>query len=247
MLTVFPFYEGDVDEMLDLMEWIHELGGCAGHDALLVPDFGTNSRNIMDVVRLADKSFSNVELITNGENVIGWIEGPKSLFLAASKYAHENKVPFLQMETDAIPLHANWLDDIALHYEGLDRRYLGHIYESKTPGFPERCLSGIAVYPYQVWEYRQAIREGRNWDLTLSNFVIPQSVNTPLIHHFWGMKDLPPTFRDRSIAKPINAFTLEDIPKEAVIWHRNKDGTLIKLLRKRFHATIGDLCQSSKT
>lgn len=233
MLTVFPFYDGDVKQMLNLLEWIHELGGCKQHDALLVADAGVDWKRCLEVKTLAAKSFKTVTMISNKTSVMGWIEGPKSLFLAGAKYAHAHRVPFLQMETDAVPLTLDWLDRIEAEYANAEHPYMGHLYKSMTPGFPETCLSGIAVYPYHVWAYQSAIEQGLNWDMTLSNFVPLITKHTKLIYHFWGSKGFPPTFRDRTLARPVNAFHLDDIPKEAVLFHRNKDGTLQALLREK--------------
>lgn len=233
MLTIFPFYDGDVDRMMALLEWILDLGGCQNHDALLVADAGTDWQRCIEVKKLAAKSFKSVDLITNETSVMGWIEGPKSLFLEGARYAQQHKQPFLQMETDAIPLVPNWIDKIQSEYQRCGKFYMGHVYESNAPQFPPMCLSGIAVYPADVARYQPAIKQGGNWDITLSNYVIPFSTHTSLIYHIWGEKDLPPTFVKRTLAAPVNAFRLDDIPKEAVIWHRNKDGTLIELLLEK--------------
>lgn len=247
MLTVFPFYEGDVDRMLQLLEWIHDLGGCRNHGVLLVADAGTDWQRCLEVKKLAAKSFKTASMITNEKSVIGWIEGPKSLFLAGAKYAAERGVPFLQMETDAIPLNLLWLDVIDKAYRECRKPYMGKVYSSNAPQFPPSCLSGIAVYPPAVAQYESAIKQGANWDLVLSNYVIPMAEYTPLIVHVWGEKDLPPTFCKRKLAAPVNAFHLDDIPKEAVIWHRNKDGTLIELLREKFGLKKKELPASTMT
>lgn len=236
MLTVFPFYAGDVDRMIELLEWIRDLGGCKAHEALLVADAGVEFQRCLDVKTLAAKSFRSVELISNEVSVIGWVEGPKSLFLTAGARAQQRSQPFLQMETDAIPLRTDWLDLIDRAYSTLPGHAMGHIYPCEQPNFPRRILSGIGVFPAEVIRIAQfQLVAGENWDISVSKSLVGSlAIHTPLIHHLWGEPDLPPTFVDRKTnASPKNAFTLADIPKEAVIWHRNKDGTLINLLRKK--------------
>ena len=234
MLTVFPFYDGDVDRMLQLLEWIQDLGGCPKHDALLVADAGTEWQRCLEVKKLAAQSFKTVTLITNETSVMGWIEGPKSLFLAGAKWAHKQNVPFLQMETDAIPLVSGWLDKIDQRLHGL--RW--HLYGARV--FEQRT-----TIPAQVSEWNSRLLPGRfkarirhKTRCQLGSSIVELSdtgdqAHTPLIKHRWGEKDLAPTFVKRKLAAPVNAFTLDDIPKEAVIWHRNKDGTLIELLREK--------------
>jgi hypothetical protein len=61
--------------------------------------------------------------------------------------------------------------------------------------------------------------------------VVPLAGNTPLVQSFWGQKDLPPTFRSQKFPGcAINTFTLDDLHADSVVFHRNKDGTLIRLL-----------------
>jgi hypothetical protein len=58
--------------------------------------------------------------------------------------------------------------------------------------------------------------------------------NTNLIQHFWGKPNLAPTFvHERTERSPENTFTLANLRKEAVLFHRNKDGTLIRLLQDK--------------
>lgn len=236
MLTVFPFYEGDADRMLGLLEWIYDLGGCMSHDALLVADAGVDWQRCLEVKKLAAKSFKTVAMVTNEQSVIGWIEGPKSLFLRACEYANDHRVPFLQMETDAIPLVADWLEQIRDAYRAKGRAVMGHVYTCDQPGLPKVMMSGIAVYCYDTISAEKKIREGAHWDVALSSVLLPdQYDHTPLIHHLWGEKDNPPTFvRTKTDYTSKQPFTLADIPKEAVIFHRNKDGTLEALLREKY-------------
>jgi GT2 family glycosyltransferase len=236
MLTVFPFYQGDTDRMIHLLEWILDLGGCKNHDALLVADAGTDWQRCMEIKKLCEKSFRDVRLITNAESVHGWIDGPKSLFLAGAKYAQRNNVSFLQMETDAIPLVSGWLDKIEQAWTERTRA-MGHVYKCNQPGLPLVMLSGIAVYSPDILspEVEKKILEGAHWDVVLSRILAPDdSDHTTLIHHMWGEHDNPPTFvRHKTDYSSKQPFLLSDIPKSAAIWHRNKDGTLINLLREK--------------
>lgn len=237
--------------MLNLLEWIHELGGCKKHEALLVADSGVDWQRCLEVKRLAAKSFKTVTLISNEKSVIGWVEGPKSLFLKAAQYVRRETYwqPFLQMETDAVPLKSEWLDQIEAVYREFNGLYMGHVYDCHQPGLPSKVLSGIAVYPFNILQLAEVelAKPNQHWDIAVTKAIIGKDVeqHTNLIYHRWGQKDLPPTFVDRKTnASPINAFTQEDIPKEAVIWHRNKDGTLIELLRKKLRATKGAVCHA---
>lgn len=238
MLVAFPFFEGDVDRMVELLEWIHDLGGCAAHDALLVADAGVEWKRCLEVKKLAARSFKTVTLISNEESVIGWIEGPKSLFLKACEYVRDHPQPFLQMETDAIPLVPCWLDKIAAAYSESAGLYMGCVYDCDQPNLPKKILSGIGIYPFHTLELagKELEKPGVNWDIatTLAMAGNDEGQHTDLIYHLWGEKDNPPTFVEtKTNFRCKQPFLLKDIPSEAVIWHRNKDGTLIDLLRKK--------------
>lgn len=69
------------------------------------------------------------------------------------------------------------------------------------------------------------------FDIATAPVVVPQATNTPLIQHFWGKKNLPPTFAPEKLPdSPVNTFTLANLNPDAVVFHRNKDVTLLREL-----------------
>jgi hypothetical protein len=62
-----------------------------------------------------------------------------------------------------------------------------------------------------------------------AHVVVPKAAHTELIHHLWGEKDHPPIFAEHNIPGT-NVFCLKQINSKAVVFHRNKDGSLISLL-----------------
>jgi hypothetical protein len=74
--------------------------------------------------------------------------------------------------------------------------------------------------------------ESKAFDMATAPVTVPLSAHTKLLQHFWGpTRDNPPTFAEVKTAEsPINTFTLANLNPEAVVFHRNKDGTLLKLL-----------------
>lgn len=64
--------------------------------------------------------------------------------------------------------------------------------------------------------------------------MVPHTHHAKCYQYFWGEPGLAPTFRDRhEKGEPKNVFTLEQLRHDAVVFHRNKDNTLIPLLRAR--------------
>lgn len=232
MLVAFSTFNGDVDRLQAQLAWCLKLGPQKDHDALIVADASTDFHKAMMARKMAQGVFRKVDIITNEKSVSGWIEGPKSLFLTAAREALKRGEPFLLMETDAIPLKPGWVDAIAREYIVSDMRYMGHVYDCHNVALPPRLMSGIGVYWHGTIGLEEMILAGANWDVAMTPGVIPYAHHTKLIHHLWGEPERPPTFADKSVPGT-EVFSLDQIPPEAVIWHRNKDGTLIHHLHKR--------------
>lgn len=237
MTCVFPFFSQDVERLHTLLRWIDHLGGCKLHKAVLVADAGTPYQPCAMAKKLADKCFNEVHCISNPKTVKGWPAGPNSLFWAAANFCEE---PWLLMETDAVPLVPGWLNAIEVEYKQAKKPWMGNKYSglNSQNGMPMVALSGVAVYPGKV-SGSMKLEDGQPWDMTNRELMLDNSHTTNLIQHFYGEHGLPPTFVERKgNDTPRNAFTLDNIHKDAVLFHRNKDGTLIELLQKKRGITI---------
>jgi hypothetical protein len=115
-------------------------------------------------------------------------------------------------------------------YSQQSKKFLGHIYVNQKPEFPRRAMSGIGVYPAETDKVLFEV-QAVAFDMHHAETIVANATHTQLIWHFWGMMDLAPTFAEfKSTNSPINEMALENIPKEAVIFHRCKDGSLLRLL-----------------
>jgi hypothetical protein len=226
-------FSGDTARLKDLLIWMQQLGGCLGHSALIVADAGTPYREVIAIRAACAQVFTTTDLITNERPTSGWIEGPKSLFFEAAKWCYEKHAgPWLWLETDAAPLRPQFLDALQTEYAAKGKAVMGCHYRSTAPEFPDLLMSGIAVF---AWDAYPRLRVGaRNFDLDFQQWAMANGANTPLIQHFWGGKDQPPTFvRQKAPDASAVTMTLDMLWPQAVIFHRNKDGTLIELLRER--------------
>lgn len=238
MTVVIPFCAADAEQALDLIEFIGQLGGCQEYDALLVADALVDWGKAVDMLTSANRVFRNTEIVTTSEPVTGWPQGANALWLAAAKHCHEKGTDFLWLESDAIPLKRGWLVSIDKMRKG--SRYFGQLYPFRTE--VGQVMSGIAVYPSDAFTVIEPYIRSRPtvaWDVSSSEIVVPSATHTKLIYHFYGEQDLPPTFVEvKDANSPRNAFTLDDIPAEAVIFHRNKDSTLLNLLRRQLNLAV---------
>ncbi len=235
MIVAIPFCKADAAAALTLLEWITQLGGGAGHDCLLVADAAVDWPMAVELMNAAQKSFHRVDTVCTESPVPGWPAGPNALFLEAARFAKSVDKPFLWLEPDAIPIKAGWLERLAGDYKVRGTPYMGHIYKPEDMRFPPFVMSGIAIYPADTliaMEPLMGAFPDMAWDIAGTPVMVGNGQHTPLIQHRWGKKGLAPTFAPaRTTDSPVNTLTLEDIHKETAIFHRNKDGTLLNLLR----------------
>jgi hypothetical protein len=237
MLVVLPFCAGDIASTRNLLRWIIDLGPCS-QSALLVADAAMQWSVALEFLDLANKAFKGATLISTDEPYTGWPQAPNWMFWYASKHIdHYLKEPFLWLEPDTVPLHKGWLDEIAADYK---EGFMGDIYKYDNPHGPFAqidVMSGIAVYPANAWEIIGGIIEARPdqaWDVSACGPMTNRGTHTGRIQHFFGQKGLPPTFAPTKVnGSPTNTLTLADLRPGASVFHRNKDGTLIALLRQK--------------
>ncbi len=234
MQVVIPFHDADAEDALDLLCWIEQLGGAATHNCLLAVDAGLDWGVVIDALAQANRVFRFVQIISNDEPVSGWPRGANSLFWKAAEHCKKLDEPFLWLEPDAVPLSRDWLLRIHAAYKG---GYLGHIYQSDQPSISRRFLSGVSVYPASAFDLIAPFignEPHRAWDNSAAEVILPHATDSNLFHHFWGEKGLPPTFREaRTPMCPVNVRTLDHIRKGTVLFHRNKDGTLRRLVAQK--------------
>lgn len=233
MLCVIPFHSGDAAQAINLIKWIHELGGCHGHDCLLVVDEGVDASPATEAAKLAAKSFDNTELILCENAPKGWPMGANAMWLRAAEHCNDIDKPFLFLEPDAIPMREKWMDELQDAYAKCGKPFMAFHYPNHTPGSPSVMMSGIAVYPAHAIGWKQTVA-AEAFDVALSRYVMNECAHTELIQHVWGENNLPPIFvLQKRPSQPKNALALSDINPKAAIFHRNKDGSLIQLLREQ--------------
>lgn len=233
MLCAFPFCATDVDRLLDMLEWCVHLGH-QNHPSLLIADPNVPWDKAVKALDLAKKAFNSAEIVSIDHHVEGWITGSCALFKKTAIEAKVRNTHFLFMEPDAVPLKPTWMDELESSYARSGKPFMGALISHQTKGLPSPYLEGIAVYPTNAIDVMEPVwRNNQSWTLACAEAVVPLSTNTPLIKHVWGEKNKPPPVFAESNVPGTHIFCLRNIPPEAVIWHRCKDSSLIRLLRKR--------------
>lgn len=245
MLLVIPFHAGDLSQTANLLTWLGQVRGgqdwrtvpqgtlYARHGVLLLVDGAVDWLQAHRLHEQARWLFHSTRLVCSEPSVTGWPQGPNALFARACVNCD---APWLWLEPDAVPLHRDWLDILEDEYRslGAGRHFLGCLYDCNQPGLPARLLSGIAVYPPN-WHEGANFTHNPNvaFDVAMTDAVLPYATHTDRIQHLWGEDKLPPTFPPAGHAMPRNGLMLSKLQGGAILFHRNKDGTLIQRLRER--------------
>lgn len=237
LIVCLPYCRKDVEQARELLLWINELDHPAMMPAIIMAaDHEVDRATVMQLKSLAAKSFSFVRTILVPTKKEGW--PPNQMFLETAKVIqHSYRFPFLWIEPDCVPLKPDWYFQIELAYNECPKKFMGPIIrQDKDASLPKEHLTGCSVYPQDAYDWFSPITvvtEGKTpWDIAGADKVVRAAVNTDLIYHVWGTHAEPPTFVvQRSSATPRNAMVRSDIPQSAVLFHRSKDGSLLRILR----------------
>ncbi len=221
-VCVLPFCAADEHRFRQLLGWIAELGQVPAKAVLVVP----GSQELADeVAHMTSAAFATYDVVFTPFDLPreGWPTGANWSFLAAAEHCRCHHRDFWFNEPDCIPLKPGWFEAIRAEYAACGRPYMGFI-EPATNDYP-RHLTGNAAYHHSVFHHFRADQMGTAWDIAMADVLTPQAHATALFHQEFGRLDHPPTFH--------TVDDLRRIPKEAVVFHRNKDGSLIRVLREQ--------------
>lgn len=234
MTIVFPFHAGDAQLLSQLLRWIARLGFNADHSALLVADGAVDYHVAEALMKEARHAFGRVNMRAI-QPTQGWIPGSNALFECAAKTLAGQ--PFLFVEPDATPLKPGWIEEIEVEYARCGKLFMGALVTHQTPKLPNPYLEGCAVYPATAWEIMgAALNQDRahSWTIACAEVVVPLAYNSPLFQHYWGVPGVAPTFiEQKTEASGVTAFALSEIRPGAALYHRCKDGSLIRLLERK--------------
>lgn len=233
MVCIIPFFAGDTLKTKRLLRWIRDLGGAGNYGCMLVVDPDTPWREASQCLDLARDAFALAEIRSPEEAVKGWIPGSNSLFREAAQFAQDQGSSFLFLEPDAVPLVPEWTTLVEAERDKAPGKFIGSLVHHANPTWPNPYLEGVAVYPHNAWRRMEScFRMDVSWTRACAPAVVPEAINSPLFQHLWGETGNPPVFAERNVPGT-NVYCLEQLKQGAAIFHRNKDGSLIRLLRQR--------------
>lgn len=236
MNLAVPLCEHERQLALKWFSWVSELGPIEGHQLYLLPAYGME---FTDVRLLAEQAFPGaVIIIPDSEKIKSdWqadvparsAAGPNSMFRTFAWHFYYAKLgPWFWLELDAIPLKAGFIDAIEAEYIRGGMPFMGaHVVIDKVP----EHLTGNSVCPQNVPELAPTLIQHTNWidsgkeyelafDIAGAKEVLPKAHFTNLIQHRFRH----PGFKTRA---EVDAL----LDPNAVIFHSNKDGSLISFLK----------------
>lgn len=224
MLVVLPVCQKDKDAALRNLAWVERLDGQLPFPVLVTHDTETDASA---VVAAAQRCFGSVQTFCYPPpRTPGWPAAANWAWQRSAAYVHtQMPQPWLWWEQDAVPLKKGWLLDIAADYTRCGKVFMGASHT--TEHGPH--LNGVAVYPSDVIvrfpDMALAVRGP--FDVVGGGPLLAQAYISPLFQHVWSWDNAtngapPPTFT--------TSTDLDRIKPEAVLFHRCKDDSLVKLL-----------------
>jgi hypothetical protein len=227
MLIVIPFCHKDALAAVKLLEWIFKLDGqSTRHRCLAVGSKGISDDLAFTVEDAARKAYAISKMVrTTVHDERGWPQSCNTLFTCTATYIHDTlKCPFWWNEPDCVPLKTGWLDALEEEYIKSKKPFMGSVVTK-----PCTHLTGCAIYPFDIGFYNNKLLGTQNpiaWDCISPELTLQHTHHTNLFQHCW---DDPKTGK---VATFPTVESLAMVRSDAVVFHRNKDLTLIDRLRE---------------
>jgi hypothetical protein len=239
LIVALPYCKTDAPLATRLLNWIKELDGHLDHHLLLVADSGVPVEIKRALDELGKSIFSTAYTIEpKCPEVLGENYHPAAARMFERTAYHIDqalKWNWLWMEPDCVPLQHGWLDALSEAYENCPKRFMGAVHKTNQLDVPPTVMFATAIYPNCAHEELKQFCDGKTaFDMAFSPYVVPRAQNTNLIFHAFGAPGDAPRFKEvKAPEDGPNVGTLSVLPSKAVLFHRNKDGSLIELLRKK--------------
>lgn len=226
MLVVTPTHPGDIEQAFRQAQWIRELGRLSGHDLLLIADTRCSQDQIQALHLEYVASYDHVEVLDFVDHYRKWPESPNQVFgLAARHIMRTKQQPWLFLEPDAVPLKTGWLDELWAEYQKAGKPFMGDFVSAATAGINVvDHMSGNAIWPADIFTHAGlTLIADVAFDIAGASQIVPQMHKSELILHRWKS----PPFESWEQAQE----RIFDVKPRCVLFHANKTGELITLLR----------------
>lgn len=233
LLVVIPFISQEAPFVLKNLELMRKLDGRLKNPALIAYEQGT--RLAYDIVESARSTFGEVSVFEydrwTGQKE--WPHGANYAFKTVASHISDkkNKLPWLWLESDAIPLCKGWLDVLYAAYAAAGKPLAGHVV-----GGMEH-MNGCGIYPPDLREYsiRAFTSMKTPWDVAMKAETQPYTANlNHLILHYWNIHE--GANYNGPLGAPLTVKSRAELERwitpTSVLLHRCKDGSVTEVLLK---------------
>lgn len=221
MIISYAVCQQDEVVALSTLEWAHHLDGKLPYNAILSVGEGVQGGPLIAAM---EKLFQKVTVLNSSDAPNSWPQGKNATFQNLVRYLdsqHSLSLEgFLWWEPDAIPLKKGWLATLEAEHLAGGKAFTGYVHDAL------KCMECVGIYPPNFMEYSPItgmLCRAAPWDRCCGAAII-QNVHRAnhLMQFVHDIDGCPPTFgTDLSLLRP-----------GAVLFHKNKDGSLIQQLSK---------------
>lgn len=227
MLVVLPVCHKDLDQCLRNLDWCLTLDGRSDFKAVVSTERGFKE-GAARVLEAAGRYFAAIDHCTyddfKGDST--WPRPQNNAWQETARWIeHRYKSPWFWWEQDAIPLKPGWLNALAEAHRSGNKPFSGAVAQQMGRHY----IAGVAVYPWNISSYltNALLTQAEPFDKMASfrDGMMNRSHDiTPYICHVADRDNVSFGSRDDII---------RTIPDTAVLFHKNKDGTLLDVLQDK--------------
>ena len=229
LLLVIPFTEAELSRTLDNLRWCEHLDGRQEYTCVLAAEDGFDIQSVIDaakrcftsVFRFRYDKWSGDKRWPHPQNY-AWQTVAR--YIESAAIDHNEKYEWFWWEQDAIPLKQGWLRILEAAHTNGQRPFSGPV----TWQNGHHYVAGVAIYPHNVSRHLPTalLAQGQPWDkaAALRDSMLTKTHDlSALIYHTPDVNNTPFTTKAE----------VDELPESAVLFHKNKDGSLLAVLEGR--------------
>jgi len=234
LITVaLPFCRKDAGLMFKQISWMGELGGARDHHAVIAFDHDTPQPDVARIGDIAKVVFRSVSILNYPNPRTNYvIVASKECFNHVARFIEtEIRTPWIWWEADMTALKPGFMSILQRAYERAGKAFFGPIVPQMGH------MNGTSVYPPNTYSLCPSLRQDNSdaFDTGMRGEMDGNMADaSPLIYHVWVVRDggFHP-HGEGMIPVNVTPQLLNQIPPNAVAFHRCKDDSIIRLLRAK--------------
>lgn len=232
IIVVLPLCDRDCFVGTKNLHWMAELDGVMDFDAFVSQDSSTYPVLAAEFIDAARKAFRSVTVFKYPmPPETSWPFGANWAFQSTAWQMMKMGRPWFWWEADCVPLKSGWMKRWQEEYDKGGKPLMGPIIKGRG------WANGTSVYPANFPDLSPGAMEATeyawDWRMQPDTIHLTHDANH-LFDHVWGIIDGQP---HPSEGPPATFPTQKEVDRyvnpDAILFHRNKDGSLIDRLRER--------------